>query len=176
MQEDCLREGHSDAIFQKSHIEGTTLEAVNHNEEMQSRVAWLCLKLNFPLHSPRRVNLGRQFFVLLQLKAVGDFAQTLVLDVALFEDERCVLLHPFTPLVSLAVCVVGVDFNFLNGHEFAALQLNVKLDGFASLAGHNVIELACEVFGGEGEILSQHDLSENVLAIGLFNPPLIVVC
>ena len=76
----------------------------------------------------------------------------------------------------MAFAVLGFfNLDLLNRHELLALKLKVKLDCFARFLRNNIIELASEVLAGEGKVLGQHNLAEDVLAIGLLHTSLVVI-
>ena len=50
----------------------------------------------------------------------------------------------------------------------------MHLDYFSGLAGYHIVKLTCEILRRETEILSQHNMAQNILAIGLFNRILVL--
>ena len=134
---------------------------------MQAVIPGLRLELVIGANSAGGVNLCGEFRILFQLEAVGDPCKTLVLHVAFLKDEWCILLHLQASLLSPAVSV-SLDLDLLRRHRFLTLELDVQLDGLTSLLGHHVVQLTCVVLAGEGEVLSEDDLPEDVLAVVLF--------
>ena len=90
-----------------------------------------------------------------------------MLHVAFLKDEWGVLLHLQASLLSPAVSV-SLDLDLLRRHHFLTFELDVQLDCLASLLRHHVVQLTCVVLAGEGEVLSEDDLPEDVLAVVLF--------
>ena len=113
--------------------------------------------------------------ILLQLEAVGHFAETFVLHVAFLENERGILLHLLPSLLPLLVGL-RVDLDLLGGHHFFALQLDMQLNSLTSLLSDNVIKLACEVFARERKVLGEDNLAEDMLTVGALDPLLVLIC
>ena len=124
--------------------------------------------------SAHRVDLRCKLTVLFELEPVRDLGQTLVLHVALLENQRCVLFHALSSLMAFAV-LGFFNLDLLNRHKLLALKLKVKLDCFARFLCNDIIELTSEVLAGEGKVLGQHNLAEDVLAIGLLHTSLVVI-
>ena len=68
------------------------MEAMHKNEQVQATVCLLPLELD-SVFTTRWVDFLGKLWVLLKLKCVCYFTEPFVLDVALFKDQRCILLH-----------------------------------------------------------------------------------
>jgi len=97
-----------------------------------------------------------------------------VLDVALFEDERGVLLHLLAALSSLVVTVL-INLDLLCGQQIFSFKLNMKLDGLTSLPRNHVIQLTGKVLTWEREVLCEDDRTQDVLTEGLLEALLVGV-
>lgn len=97
-----------------------------------------------------------------------------MLHVALFEDQRCVLFHLLSSLLAFLVGF-GLDLDLFSRHELFAFEFDVQLDSLASFPRNHVIELACEVFAREREVLREHHLSQDVLSVGSLDSLLILI-
>lgn len=140
---------------------------MRHDEQVQAVIPGLRLELTVCANSSSWVNLCGELGILFQLEAVGDPCESLVLHVAFLEDERRILLHLQASLLSPAVSV-SLDLDLFCRHYFLTLELLVQLDCLTSLLRHHIVQLTCVVLAGEGEVLSEDDLPEDVLTVALF--------
>lgn len=141
---------------------------------MQAVILGLELVLNLIAQSPSRVDLLSQFLIILQLEAICNFAESTMLHVAFLKDERGILLHFLTSLSPLVV-TIGLNLDLFHRKHLFAFELDVELDGLASLAGHHVVQLTRKVLAGEREVLREHNLAKNVLAKSALDALLIIV-
>ena len=77
-------------------------------------------------------------------------------------------------MLSLAI-VFWVDLDLFSRQHLLAFKLNMQLNSFTRLFCHNIIQLACEVFSWEREILREDNLSQDVLTIILLKTLLVCI-
>ena len=69
---------------------------------------------------------------------------------------------------------INYNIQLFNRLKLSAIEFNMHLDHISSLLCNNVIQLTCEIFGWEAEILSKDHMSEDVLTVAPFNPVLVL--
>jgi len=166
-QEQRIRHCNRNDIFKHPHIVGAALEAMLQYKQVHPTV--------FAVESGR-IYLGLQGFIILDFEGIGYSALTLPLHKALFEDEGGILIHAVRLSFLLALDVVNYNIYFFYRLEFGAIKFHMHFYNFSCLFGNYVIELACEVFRGEAEVLGEDNVSKDVLAVAPLNPVLVLSC
>lgn len=123
LEEDGFGKLCRDAILQKSHVKAAALETVSHHEEVHAIIHRLRLEFNNMFTDAAHwINFCCKLAVLFELEAIGDLGKSLVLDIALFEDKRCVLLHTLSALVTFTILGL-IDLDLFDWHQLLALKL-----------------------------------------------------
>lgn len=125
------------------------------------------------VHCDGGVDLFLEAGVLIYLECVCHTICALVSNEALFEDEWRIPLHILNSSILLSL-LIHYDVEFLHWLLVLPIQLNMHLNHFASLASNNIIQLPCEVFRREAEILRQDNMPENILSISPLNGILVL--
>ena len=124
-------------------------------------------------HCDGWINLFLKARVLVYFESVCNSVSTLVSYEAFFKDEWCIPLHILDSSILLSL-LIDNNIEFFNRLLILPVQFNVHFDNFSSFASHHVVQLTCEVFRWEAEVLGQNDMSKNILTISPLNLILIL--
>jgi hypothetical protein len=102
--------------------------------------------------------------MLVDFKGIGDPIGSLISNEAFFKDEGCILFHILDPSIFLSL-LIYYNVQLLDWLLIMAVKFNMHFNNFSCLLRDNIIQLSCEIFRWETEVLGKHDMPENVLTI-----------
>lgn len=151
-------------VFENTHIERRALETMTQDKEVHTLV--VC-------DSNRWINFLLETWMLIDFEGIGNSVGAFVSDEALLKDEWCIPLHILDSSILLTL-LINNDVQLFHWLLILSIQLNMHLNNFSRLPRNHIIKLSSEVLRRETEVLSQHDMPENVLAISPLNCILIL--